>query len=95
MTCYIVRAKQCGKDELIIRCQQKSLVLSQSFHGWADLLEISAGKSLERNESVTGDVVLGSGLVDNGGCSQDQSQGIHKTSLYYLVLVPHIMGILS
>ena len=29
------------------------------------------GKSLERAGSVTGEVVLRSGLVDNGGCSQD------------------------
>ena len=53
------------------------------------------GKSLEQAGSVTGEVVLSSGLVDAGRCSQDSSQQMHGTSLYYRLLVPHIMGILS
>ena len=52
------------------------------------------GKSLDRARSVTGEVVLFSGLVDDGGWSQDQSQEMHRTSLNCLVLVPHFMDIL-
>ena len=50
------------------------------------------GKSLERAGSVTGEVVLFSGLVDDGHAGL--SQEIHGTSFYYYLSVPHIMGIL-
>ena len=52
------------------------------------------GKSLDRAGFVTEEVVLCSVSVDDGGCSQDQSQEMHGTSLYCLVLVPHFMDIL-
>ena len=50
-------------------------------------------KSLERTESVTGEVVLCLGLVDDGRAGL--SQEIHETSFYSYLLAPHIMGILS
>ena len=54
-------------------------------------LGISNGKSLERARSVTGEVVLCSGLVDDGRCSQE----IHGTSFYHYLTVPHVKRILS
>ena len=52
------------------------------------------GKSLERAGSVTEEVVLCSGLVEDGGAHR-LSQEIHGTSFHHYLLVPHIMGILS
>ena len=46
-----------------------------------------------RQGSITGEVVLCSGLVDDGRA--DLSQEIHGTSFCYYLSVPHIMGILS
>ena len=50
-------------------------------------------RSLERTGSVTGKVVLCSGLVDEGRAGL--SQEIHGTSFSYYLSVPHITGILS
>ena len=38
--------------------------------------------------------MLYSGLEDDGGCSQDKLQEMHRTSLYCLVVVPYFISIL-